>query len=71
MKPGSLAYKCRRCGAIFHPVHTPDGRRSLDRALFGTPLPSGWFGTPPSVTEIHYCSEDALGVADLIGADFD
>lgn len=71
MKPGSLAYRCRLCGALYHPTHTPDGPTMLRVILDGEPMPKVWFGVKPGLIEIHRCSEKLDGVADFAGIAYD
>lgn len=71
MRPGSLAYRCRQCGAVFHPCHTPDGPTMLRVLLDGELMPKGWSGVRPRLLEVHRCSGRLDGVADFAGIQYD
>jgi len=68
---GYLIYKCRKCGGINKNIHVPDVINALTCITADLPLPKNWGAIIPKMTDIHCCSENELGVADLIGTEAD
>ena len=67
---GVLLYKCRRCGAIVEDVHVPDILRALTLLTIGGETPKEWGGNL-TLTELHNCMPQHIGVCDLIGGKTD
>lgn len=65
-KPGSLIYKCRRCGEFFYGVHAPDVFLCLINLMTGTEQP--WSGNPVTKDSLHSCRPGIMGIGDVIGA---
>lgn len=66
---GNILYKCRRCGEIIDSMHSP--RLMEDIVAFiitGNQIsPGNPIGDPIT----HHCKDDNLGIADMIGGQFD
>lgn len=71
MYGASIVYKCRRCARFDKSTHAPDGHRVLFHILSNTPVPEEWLGVQPGETQIHHCPDGNIGVADIIGCEFD
>lgn len=70
-KGGFLIYKCRRCGKLLNNTHAPDGVIVVLTLLNRGNLDGLWGGMPVHLTDICFCDDRNIGVADLIGCEFD
>jgi hypothetical protein len=70
-KGATLIYKCRMCGELHKPIHTPKGHLTLMCVMYDWELPKEWFGVMPHKTNFHICNDGNIGVSDLIGCEFD
>lgn len=68
-KGGTLIYKCRKCGGYVHSIHVPDALIALSCIITGAEYP--WKGSQSTMTMLHVCDKESLGVADLIGVQYD
>ena len=68
---GYLIYKCRRCGELNKNCHVPDGTITLLSIMTkDLHLKDGSTYNPLKI-EIHNCTDGNLGIADLIGFEYD
>jgi hypothetical protein len=67
-QPGTLLYKCRRCGDIDRSLHSPNITMSVIIAMARIKDPTR---EPVKEWITHICPDGSLGVCDLIGAELD
>lgn len=67
--PGTLEYKCRRCGKVVRKAHVPDLQHSVNALLVCGSLRDLYpGGILVRLTDSHHCCEDGgIGIADFIG----
>lgn len=63
-----LVYKCRSCGMVFEPFGVPDALQAMLSVVYKLPFPEEWGGSVPRMVELHFCSPNEIGAADLQGA---
>ena len=66
---GTLIYKCRKCGRVYDGVHAPDALVTCINLMQNIKLP--YNGIPVRAYNIHACNPVCIGIADLIGANYD
>ena len=69
-KPGMMAYKCQRCGAVFHNgTHAPEAYF----AVFAVMYPDSPLGDAMAHRETAHECEDktGIGLATFVGVDYD
>ena len=62
---GFLIYKCRMCGETIVDLRVPDVNVALAHIRNSKELP--WEGAVATMTGIHMCKENRIGVTDFIG----
>jgi hypothetical protein len=62
-------YKCRRCGAIYNKAESGWEDLSVHTILINSIYRADNIGKRVAMTDIHKCSKDAMGIADLIGVE--
>jgi hypothetical protein len=70
-KPGTLKYRCRRCGEENNSWHVPDLPLALMHIINGNPLPEDWGPANPKLLTTHSCKDGHQGIADIIGGTID
>lgn len=66
MRPGNVQYRCRRCGEVDSPIHTPCVDLTIvDLVVHGRDRT--FDGVPVHMTHSHACADGGVGIADCIG----
>lgn len=60
-KPGTIIYKCRRCGDLEKSTHVPNVDRAVTLMVNGIEMPKDWGPLHPKMTSIHSCKMGTLG----------
>lgn len=69
--PGTIIYKCRRCGDLEKSTHVPNIDKAVILMIKGIEMPKDWGPLSPKMISIHSCADGNIGVCDLIGGERD
>jgi hypothetical protein len=62
-------YKCRRCGEVYSDTESGWDELNVHSILTNSIYRAGNIGKRVAMTDVHKCSKDAMGIADLIGVE--